>query len=195
MLTLIAFLLAGCGQDARLPALPPDAVILAFGDSLTEGVGAGLGQSYPAFLQALSGRRVVNAGKRGEESDAGLSRLTGELARQQPDLVILGHGGNDILRKLDLIRTEENLRQMVGLVRETGASVVLLGIPNKGLFLTAHPMYRRLSQSLQVPLEEDALSGILKDGALKSDLIHPNAAGYRKLAEAVYGLLRDRGAL
>jgi lysophospholipase L1-like esterase len=186
---------AGCSDKTVLPALPADGVILAFGDSLTQGTGANPQESYPAVLETLADRRVVNAGKRGEESDAGVSRLPAILTQVRPDLVILGHGGNDILRKRDLNRTEDNLQQMVDMVRERGASVVLLGIPNVGIFLSSHPMYTRLSEKLEVPLEEDAVSDILGDGDLKSDSIHPNAAGYRRLAEAVHRLLLEHGAL
>lgn len=187
--------LAGCEAPTALPPLAPEAVILAFGDSLTEGVGARAGQSYPAVLERLARRRVVNAGVRGEESDEGLRRLAGVLKRAGPDLVILGHGGNDILRRRDLARTESNLRGMVELARRDGAAVVLLGVPGFGLFLGTHAMYERIAESLEVPLEGEALADILGDPALKSDPIHPNAAGYRRLAEAVHALLRERGAL
>ena len=170
-------------------------MILAVGDSLTHGTGAAPQESYPAVLETLTGRRVVNAGVPGEESDAGLARLTRLLNQVKADLVILGHGGNDILRGRDPARTESNLRQMVELARQQGASVVLLGVPSPSIFLGTHPLYERLAESLQIPLEEDALPDILGDGALKSDPIHPNAAGYRKLAEAVYDLLVERGAL
>ena len=192
---LLLLLLPACGQETRLPALPPSAVILAVGDSLTHGTGAARQESYPAVLETLTGRRVVNAGVPGEESDAGLVRLTRLLNQVKSDLVILGHGGNDILRGRDPARTESNLRQMVELARQHGASVVLLGVPSPSIFLGTHPLYERLAESLQIPLEEDALPDILGDGALKSDPIHPNAAGYRKLAEAVYDLLVERGAL
>ena len=192
---LLLLLLPACGQETRLPALPPSAVILAVGDSLTHGTGAAPQESYPAVLETLTGRRVVNAGVPGEESDAGLARLTRLLNQVKSDLVILGHGGNDILRGRDPARTESNLRQMVELARQHGASVVLLGVPSPSIFLGTHPLYERLAESLQIPLEEDALPDILGDGALKSDPIHPNAAGYRKLAEAVYDLLVETGAL
>jgi lysophospholipase L1-like esterase len=192
---LLLLLLPACGQETRLPALPPSAVILAVGDSLTHGTGAAPQESYPAVLETLTGRRVVNAGVPGEESDAGLVRLTRLLNQVKSDLVILGHGGNDILRGRDPARTESNLRQMVELARQHGASVVLLGVPSPSIFLGTHPLYERLAESLQIPLEGDALPDILGDGALKSDPIHPNAAGYRKLAEAVYDLLVEQGAL
>jgi len=190
---LLAWLVIGCSGGASLAPLPADAVILAFGDSLTEGTGGEEG--YPVVLERLSGRRVVNAGIRGEESDAGLARLPGLLAEVQPDLVILGHGGNDILRGRDLGRTEAHLRRMVELTKAQGADVVLLGVPKKGLFLGVHPLYERLSESLDVPLEADALSAILRDPALKSDAVHPNTAGYRQLAAEIHALLHESGAL
>lgn len=193
--SIILLLVVGCSEEAALPALPTDGVILAFGDSLTQGTGAKSQESYPAILEILAGRRVVNAGKRGEESDAGVSRLPAVLKQVEPDLVIIGHGGNDFLRRRDLNLTEDNLQQMIEMVREHGASVVLLGIPKPGIFLGPHPMYERLSDELKVPLEEDAVSDILGDGDLKSDPIHPNAAGYRRLAEAVHRLLVEQGAL
>lgn len=187
--------LAACSQGPALPPLAPDAVILAFGDSLTRGTGASAGQSYPAVLAALTGRTVVNEGVPGEESDAGLARLPGVLDAVEPDLVIIGHGGNDMLRKRDPDLTAENLRRMIALAREHGASVVLLGIVKPGLFLSTHPMYRKLAEDLEVPLEDGSLATILADPRLKSDAIHPNASGYRIMAEALREILEQSGAL
>ncbi len=193
---MVAFLVvAGCGQETRLQPLPKEAVILAFGDSLTRGTGAARGEGYPEVLATLSRHRVVNAGVAGEETDAGLGRLPRVLEEVQPALVIIGHGGNDMLRRRDLVNTEENLRRMVALAHAKGAQVVLLGIPKPGIFLGTHPMYGRLADSLTLPLEADALAEILADPGLKSDAIHPNADGYNRLAEALYRLLLDGGAL
>lgn len=188
-------LVTACSQEVALRPLPNQAVILAFGDSLTRGTGAGGGQSYPEVLAALTGLDVVNAGIPGEESDAGLERLPGVLEEVQPALVILGHGGNDMLRKRDLAQTEAILGRMVALVREQGAQAVLLGVPKPGIFLGTHPMYQRLADALQLPLETDTLADILSKPALKSDTIHPNADGYQRLAEALHRLLIDAGAL
>ena len=195
ILLFAVILLVGCGRAPELPRLPSDAVILAFGDSLTRGTGAGDSEGFAEVLAASSGREVVNAGVPGEESDAGLARLPGVLDSVQPDLVILGHGGNDMLRRRDLEQTKTNLRQMVVLARDRGASVVLLGIPKPGLFLGTHPLYRELAEELHIPLEDKVLADILADRELKADQIHPNAAGYRQVAEAVHRLLTDAGAL
>jgi lysophospholipase L1-like esterase len=195
-LTLLpALLLGACGGGPQLPPLGADAVVLAFGDSLTHGTGAKDAESYPAVLAAATGLTIVNAGIPGEESDAGLARLPDLLAEQQPDLVILGHGGNDLLRKRDLNRTKANLRQMAELAHASGASVVLLGVPKPGLFVGTHPLYRELAEAHGIPVEDQALADILTDADLKSDAIHPNAAGYAELAAAIHTLLQQSGAL
>ena len=95
---LTLWLLAGCGERLSLSPLPEDGVILAFGDSLTAGVGAKSGSAYPDALQALTGRRVVNAGVSGETTAGGVARLPSVLEAVGPDLVMLMEGGNDILR-------------------------------------------------------------------------------------------------
>lgn len=184
-----------CHRAPALPALGDDAVILAFGNSLTRGTGAGRGSGYPEVLAKLSGRVVVNAGVPGEESDAGLARLPTVLDEVAPDLVILAHGGNDILRHRDPARTQANLRGMIRLARDRGAAVVLIGVPKPGIFLAVHPMYKELAEELDVPIQDEALADILADRALKSDQVHPNAAGYRRLADAVHRLLVEEGAL
>lgn len=196
LLAVMVLFTGACGGGGpQLPPLADDAVILAFGDSLTYGTGAKEGEAYGRVLAATTGLVVVGKGIPGEESDAGLARLPGLLAEFEPDLVILGHGGNDLLRRRDLTRTKANLRDMVELVRASGASVVLLGIPKPGLFLGTHPMYRELSDELDVPLEDGALADILGEPDLKADAIHPNAAGYVRLAAALHALLRQSGAL
>ena len=193
---VFAALLLGCGDDApKLRALPQDAVILAFGDSLTHGTGAQPGESYPEVLAASIARTVVNAGVPGEVSAAGLRRLAGELERNVPALVVLCHGGNDILRKLSHAQAAENLREMIRMIRAAGAQVVMLGVPKFGLILDAAPFYAQVAEQEKVPIDADILADILADNALKSDTVHPNAAGYAKLAAAVATLLRERGAL
>ncbi|GAB6041459.1 arylesterase [Endothiovibrio diazotrophicus] len=193
---LAALLLSGCGNTPpTLTRLAPDAVILAFGDSLTHGTGAEAEASYPAVLAKLTGRTVINRGVPGELSTAGLARLPGVLDETHPDLLILCHGGNDLLRKKDLRETAENLRRMVRLAREQGVEVMLIGVPAPGLLLGTAPLYETVAEELDLPIESRALADILGKRTLKSDTVHPNAAGYRALAEAVRHTLEGAGAL
>ena len=197
LLTVFCVLLPACApKTPTLPKLAPDAVIVAFGDSLTYGSGANPNENYPAVLQALTGRTVINAGVPSEVSEAGLQRLPEVLDRQHPALLILCHGGNDLLRRLDRQHISDDLRAMIQLARQRGVAVMLIGVPEpKLLWRDTAPLYTELAEQLHVPIETEALRKIESDTALKSDAVHPNAAGYRQLAEAVRALLQRAGAL
>lgn len=184
LLATIAISVAGCG-DSRVvvDALPDDAVILAFGDSITHGTGAGRGEDYPSQLAAMTGYTVINAGVPGETTDRGLLRLPALLDQHRPDLVVLCHGGNDILRNLSESEAESNLRLMIESIRASGAQVLLLGVPRKSLFLDTAPVYARIAGDMEVALLDEVVRDVLRDSDLKSDAVHPNAAGYRRIAE------------
>ena len=187
--------ISSCERTTKLQPLGNDAVILAFGDSLTAGSGADKDQSYPARLQSLLSRTVINAGVPGEISINGLRRLPGLLKRYQPDLVIICHGANDILRKLDLQRTRDNIQQMIELSHSQGTQVVLIGVPEFSLFLSTAPFYQALADANRVPIEDSVLGEVLKQPALKADHVHPNAAGYAVIAERLTALLADSDAI
>lgn len=188
-------LLAGCGQQAKLQPLPADAVVLAFGDSLTYGTGANEEESYPAQLARLTGWRVVREGVPGEVSDAGLARLPAALDEHRPRLLILCHGGNDFLRRLPKEKAAENVRAMIRLAKSRGVDVLLIGTPEMGFTLTPPEFYAGIANEFRIPYEGDALTKILRNGELKSDQVHPNAKGYRLMAERVADLLRKSGAI
>lgn len=193
---VLLFALTACGRGPQLPPLPNDAVILAFGDSLTYGTGTTLDTSYPAVLQQLTGRRVVNAGIPGEVTAGGLARLPETLEEVRPHLLILCLGGNDMLRRVEPAETARNLEKMVAISRAQGVPVLLLGVPRPALFgLESAPLYFELAEQMALPLEPDIIPEVLSDEKLKSDQIHPNAAGYRLIAEAVYRKLQQSGAL
>ena len=194
-LALVVLVAACSGGQPKLARLAPDAVVLAFGDSLTAGVGANPGESYPARLETLIGRKVMSSGVPGETSAAGLARLPAALEEAKPQLVILCEGGNDFLQKLDEAQAASNLRAMVRLAQSRGAQVVLIAVPKPGLLPSPADFYAAIAKELAVPNEESALKKILTDNSLKSDLVHPNAAGYARLAEAVAALLRKTGAV
>ena len=196
LLGALCLLLTACSEAP--PALQPlsgDAVILAFGDSLTYGTGVNKAQSYPARLQQLTGRRVINAGVPGEISAQGIQRLPKLLKRHQPELVILIHGGNDFLRKLPAEQTRRHLQQMIKQIRQADSQVLLVAVPRPGLLLADAPLYQRLAEQDEIPLLPRLLADILQNTSTKSDLIHPNAEGYALLAEGIHAFLQEAGAL
>ena len=192
---LALFAASACGKHAALPKLPQDATILAFGDSLTFGTGAREDESYPAQLSTMIGRKVVRAGVPGEVSGAGLERLPGALDEHAPRMLILCHGGNDFLQKLPKEKAAENLRAMIRMAKARGVDVVLLGTPEPGFAIAPPPFYAEIAKEFGIPYEGDAIGKVLSDRTLKSDLVHPNAQGYRRIAERVAELLRKAGAV
>ena len=188
--------LAACGEKPPpLPRLGADDVVLAFGDSLTYGTGAEPAESYPVVLAQLIDRKVTAAGVPGETTAEGLDRLPAALDDVKPRLVLLCMGGNDMLRKVDFASIEANLRAMVQLAKARGASVVLVAVPTPELFGGPPEFYDRIAKELSLPLDKKTLNDILFDRSLKSDLIHPNAAGYRRFAQALADLLHKAGAV
>jgi len=193
---LLVLLLTGCGTDhPKLPRLSPDAVVLAFGDSLTYGTGAAEKDSYPVVLQRLISRTVVRSGVPGEVTADGLVRLSDALDEHTPKLLILCHGGNDLLRNMGEQQAAANIRAMIALAKGKGVDVVLVGVPKAGLLLSSAEFYQNIAQEFAIPYEAAALSEILASRTLKSDTVHPNAQGYRKLAEALASLLQESGAI
>ena len=193
---LAAILVAACGPSAKLEKLEPGAVVLAFGDSLTHGTGANPSEAYPAVLERSVGTiKVVNAGVPGETSAEGLARLPGVLDEVKPKLLLLCHGGNDFLRRMDESQARANLRAMIALARDRGIGVVLLATPKPSLPPSVPTFYSELASELRVPFEEDAIRTVILDSRLKSDMVHPNAQGYASIAEAVRKVLGKAGAI
>jgi len=192
---ILALALAGCGERPKLEHLASDAVVLAFGDSLTYGTGAAEDESYPAQLERIIGRRVVRAGVPGEVTAQALERLPRALDEHSPRLMLLCIGGNDFLRRLGTAQAEANVRAMVKLARARGVDVVLIGTPEPGLTLTPPAFFAAVATDFRVPYEGAAMAAVLRDNALKSDPIHPNARGYRVIAERLAERLKQSGAI
>ncbi|OAI01472.1 arylesterase [Methylomonas methanica] len=186
-----------CNKPApTFSKLPDNAVILAFGDSLTYGTGASAQHDYPSILAQMTGREVINEGLPGELSAEGRQRLPALLDEYQPNLVILIHGGNDILKQVAAEQTRENLKAMIAEARQRNIPVVMLGVPAFGIvFLHSAKVYEELAVSEGVPSDLDTVPSILANNELKSDAVHPNDLGYRRLAENIVTLLQKHGAL
>jgi acyl-CoA thioesterase I len=193
---LLIAALAGCGERVPpVPAVAPNEVIVAFGDSLTYGTGAAEPESYPVVLAQLIGRKVVRSGVPGEVTAQGLARLPRVIEEHRPALIIVCLGGNDMLRRVDEQQIRSNLRQIITTIRGRGISVVLVGVPRPALLTSAASFYGELAKEYGIPYEGKVLNDIMHQLDLKADTIHPNARGYRRMAEAIAALLKQAGAV
>lgn len=184
--------LASLAQEAP-PAHQGGLRIVAFGDSLTAGLGVSADEAYPAQLQrrltALGlPHHVVNAGVSGETTAGGVRRVPW-LLKSQPDLVILELGANDGLRGLRVDATRANLEQMIRLIQESGARVILVGMklpPNYGQAYIAafERIFTDLATQYRIPFVPFFLDGVAGSAKLnQADGIHPTAEGYRHIVD------------
>ncbi len=170
-------------------------LVIFLGDSLTAGFGLPGDQAYPAVLDRRLNAggtpvRVLNAGVSGDTTAGGLARLDW-LLKQKPDILVVGLGGNDGLRGLDLAESEKNLREIVRRAKASGVRVLLLGMlipPNYGRDYTERfqRMYPKIAEELDVPLVPFLLEGVGGVTDLnQGDGIHPTARGQEMVADNV----------
>lgn len=174
--------------------------IVAFGDSLTAGLGVEADESYPAQLQRRLDSlgyhyRVINAGVSGDTTAGGLRRVPWIL-NNKPELVILELGANDGLRGLSIDHAKSNLRQIIRQLQEGGTTVVLAGMklpPNYGHEYTTRfeAMYRMLANEYDLALIPFFLEGVGGSSSLnQADGIHPTKEGYEIIVDQVLKVLR-----
>jgi acyl-CoA thioesterase-1 len=167
--------------------------IVAFGDSLTAGLGVSLSESYPAQLETLLKEkypniRVINMGVSGETTSGGLDRVDFVL-QQKPSLVLLGLGANDMLRGTPPLTTKQNLSTIITRFKEADVAVVLLGMQSassNGTTFTKDfdALYPALARTFNIPLVPFFLDGVALVPTLNTaDVIHPNKAGYAYIIE------------
>jgi len=183
----------------------PERLVLAFGDSLYAGYGLDRGQSLPDAIQARLraggvNATVVNAGVSGDTSAAGRQRLAFTLDNQarKPDLVLLGLGGNDVLRQISPAETRANMTAMLDELKRRDIPVMLTGMkapPNLGADYVARfdSIWPDLARTYHGTLYPFILDGVIGDPALmQGDRVHPNAAGVAKIADRVAPLVKER---
>lgn len=196
---LLLPLAVACGGAKKETALPTGSKVLALGDSLTAPHGVKPGEDWPTLLGQKTGWVVINAGVSGNTSAQALERLPALLDEHQPQLVLVSLGGNDMLRKLSQEQTVANLGRMLDLARNSGAKTVLLATPKPSLAgavfnnLSPADFYADVAKDKNVPLIKNALPEVLSDTALKSDQLHPNAAGHALLGDKIHEDLKKIG--
>lgn len=189
-------------NSAVPPAAPPKdsrPLIVAFGDSLTAGLGVDPGENYPAKIQkridaAGYAYRIVNAGISGETSSQGLGRLDAILA-MNPAIVILEFGANDGLRGLPIQATRQNLTDIVSRLQDNHIKVVLAGMqmpPNYGQLYTRDfsrifPDIAKERDIALIPFFLDRVGG--RPDLNQEDGMHPTAKGYDLVVDNVWTAL------
>ena len=164
--------------------------IIAFGDSLVVGFGASPGNDFVSILSARLGQPIVNAGRNGDTTQAGLERLQEDVLSQDPRIVILLLGGNDALRKVPVEGTFDRLATMVDQIQQTGAAVVLVGVRGSLFGDKYEEEFEVLAEAKQVNYVPDILSGVFGHPSLMADAIHPNDEGNVLIADRLEPVLR-----
>ena len=182
---LIAWLLWPSRYERVKNLASPGSNIISFGDSLTAGYGASSGEDYPTQLSQRIRVPVINAGVSGDTTESALARIDNAVLAASPRIVIVGLGGNDYLRGVNIATTEANLRTIIKKIHDRGAMVVLLGFTFPSLTADYGSMYERVADDEECLLVEGVMKGILRDRSLKSDEIHPNARGYALMADRI----------
>ena len=183
---IIIFVVNGCAKKEIKNIDSQGKNIICFGDSITFGYGVNPGEDYPTVLSKMFGTPVINKGVDGDTSDEALKRFKTDVLENDPLFVIIEFCGNDFLKKIPQATTVNNIRQMVGLAQAKGAMVAIADI-SAGLFLanyrTAFNTLSKETDSIFIP---SLLGGIITNPSMKSDFLHPNASGYKIVAQRIY---------
>ena len=160
--------------------------IICFGDSLTYGNGAGKEMDYPSQLSTMIARPVINAGVSGDTTARALQRLERDVLSKSPDLVLITLGGNDLKNGVARDIAFDNLQTIVDSIQNTGARVIIGGIRFPIRDRGFGRAYQELADETGAVLIPNIFKGIMGNRKLMSDPIHPNDAGYKKIAERFY---------
>ncbi|RZL86322.1 MAG: GDSL family lipase [Variovorax sp.] len=192
--------LAACGERApSVAALKSDAKVLALGDSLTAGYGASPDEAWPAKLALLTGWQIVNEGVNGDTSAGALRRLDGLLDANSYDAILIGIGGNDMLRAMPAKNTSSNLAAIVRKALTHSPYVAVIAAPAPEPLratvgaLSDAAFYKEVAAAEKALLIPDVYAGVLSDASLRSDRIHANAQGYAGVAQQLAEKLKTAG--
>jgi lysophospholipase L1-like esterase len=187
--TLIAFGifsgLSGCAKKEIKNIASRGTNIICFGDSITFGYGVQPGEDYPSTLAKLIKTPVINAGIDGDTTTEALKRLKSDCLERQPLLVIIEFGGNDFLRGIPRNVTLNNIQEMVQKVQQAGAMAAIADI-SAGMFMADYrSSLKKLARQEDAIFIPSILSGIITNPQMKSDFMHPNAEGYKLVAQKI----------
>ena len=182
------FLRSG-GPGWPLMNWPPSggSTIVVLGDSLTSGHSVNPGESYVDRLEQRFGVSIVNAGISGNVTADGLKRLDRDVLSEDPRIVLVFLGGNDMLRKTAPESQFRDLREIVRRIQATGAFVILVGLEAPPLMSSTDygDLYEEVAREMGTGYVPNAMGGVFGRPSLMADSIHPNAAGHEKMAKRI----------
>jgi lysophospholipase L1-like esterase len=176
----------GCDDS---PTAPSSVTVVAFGDSITAGVGTSGNNDYVSVLSNRTGVSIINAGRPGDTTASALARIDSAVLSRDADMVIVFLGGNDLLQGVPVQQRIANITAIVQQIRSDGAAVILVGVGSGALdaFEGALPGIASQTSSTLVPAVLDGIFGVSN---LMADLIHPNNAGHAIIADRIEPALR-----
>ena len=171
--------------------------VLVWGDSLSAAYGIPVEKGWVNLLQEKYGEnvQVINGSISGETTQGGLTRLPDALAEYKPDLVLLELGANDGLRGIKTEVMQQNLTEMIELIKAAEAELVILGIRiplNYGFTYTQkfEQVYVDVVKQFDLPFLPFLLESVALDyDLMQSDGLHPTADAQPKLLKDVLSVV------
>lgn len=164
---------------------PLSGTIVAFGDSLTAGHGANANESYPAVLAESLGVDIINAGKNGDTLQSALERLDADVLELKPQIVMMTLGGNDVMRQVSIEKSVEAAAAIFTKLIAAGAMVVFIEIDPPLFARKRMQAIREVAEPLGVVWLDGITTGLWGNDKVMADNVHPNAAGYKIMAERI----------
>ena len=190
---LINLLLLGCGETNKLEDINK---IVLFGDSLMSGYGLKENQALSIILEndlkeTGYNIRVINGSVSGDTSEDGLDRIEEYTSGGDIDLIVLGLGANDMLRRINPDQTESNLRKIIEIIKTKNIKIILAGMkasPTNGLAYKKKfdDIFPKLANEYDLALIPFLLKKVALNPKLnQSDGIHPNFEGVKVISETI----------
>lgn len=190
-----------CEADKKMKKIEitKDSTIVCFGDSLTYGHGADSStESWPARLQERVNIPVVNAGVDSDNTTDGLNRFSKDVLENNPAILIIDFGGNDIYylkKKNSYKQIERNFRSMLDQIDFSKTEVFVMRFYNDemrflDLFGIFDRILKRLSNDYDITIIWDAWKNAWGHSDCKYDMSHCNAKGYKIMEENIFEIIR-----
>lgn len=188
-IVLFLFCLCACSKQEITNYPAKEGPIVAFGDSITYGYEVSADEAFPAVLEKMWNREVINLGVSGNTSLDGLARKE-KLKNLNPSFVLIEFGGNDFLKKVPREQTKKALEDIVDYVHALGAVAVLIDTGGHGPMNTYTKINKSIAKQKNTLYVSGIMNGIFTNRKLKVDAIHPNKEGHHLIAQRIDKVLK-----